>query len=51
MARLIEAYDKPVIDDEPARTGLRDFGRRPDSRPEQHLAHVVRVRTDSAYNN
>jgi hypothetical protein len=51
IARLIEEYGKPVIDDEPARTGIRDFGGRPDSQIEQHLAHIDRVRACGGYHN
>jgi hypothetical protein len=49
IATLIERYDKPVIDDEPARTGIRDFGGRPDSRAEQHLEQIDRVRACGGY--
>jgi hypothetical protein len=46
---LLDRYGKPVIDDEPARTGIRDFGGRPDSRTAQHLAHIDRVRALGGY--
>ena len=51
IERLMETYAKPVIDDEPARTGVRDFGGRPDSRTEQHLMHIDRVRACGGYHN
>jgi hypothetical protein len=51
IERLLEKYGKPVIDDEPARTGIRDFGGRPDSRTEQHMAHSDRVRACGGYHN
>ena len=51
IATLIETYGKPVIDDEPARTGIRDFGGRPDSQVEQHLQHIDRVRACGGYHN
>ena len=51
VERLMEQYAKPVIDDEPARTGIRDFGGRPDSRTEQHLMHIDRVRACGGYHN
>jgi hypothetical protein len=51
IERLIYTYGKPVIDDEPARTGIRDFGGRPDSRIEQHLIHINRVHTCGGYHN
>lgn len=40
---LMERYEKPVIDDEPARTGIRDFGGTPESRIEQHITHMSKV--------
>jgi hypothetical protein len=49
IANLIETFGKPVIDDEPARTGIREFGGRPDSRPEQHLVHIDRVHAYGGY--
>jgi hypothetical protein len=51
VERLMDRYGKPVIDDEPARTGIRDFGGRPDSRTEQHLLHIDRVRACGGYHN
>jgi hypothetical protein len=51
VAMLLDTYDKPVIDDEPARTGIRDFGGLPESRPEQHLLHIDRVREVGGYHN
>lgn len=35
----------------PARTGARDCGGTPDSRPEQHIAHVDRTRGCGSYHN
>jgi hypothetical protein len=51
VEQLIARYGKPAIDDEPARTGIRDFGGRPDSRTEQHLIHIDRVRACGGYHN
>ena len=48
---LLEEFGKPVIDDEPARNGIRDFGGRPDARAEQHLLHIDRVRQVGGYHN
>jgi hypothetical protein len=51
LEHLTERYQKPVIDDEPARTGLADFGGLPESRAEQHLRHIDAVREVGAYHN
>ena len=48
---LIETYHKPVIDDEPARTGIRDFGGTPDSRIEQHIAHIDQTLANGGYHH
>ena len=48
---LIERYGKPVIDDEPARTGTRDFGGTPSCRPEYHIAQLEKVREFGGYHN
>lgn len=34
---LMKRFKKPVIDDEPARTGISKFGGIPESKPEQHI--------------
>lgn len=46
---LLKRFRKPVIDDEPARTGIRDFSGIPESRPEQHIAQIKMVRALGAY--
>lgn len=48
---LMERFGKPVLDDEPARTGIRDFGGIPESKIEQHLTHIDRVRECGGYHN
>jgi hypothetical protein len=50
IASLMEQYEKPVIDDEPARTGTVKFGGiEGGTRPEQHIEQVRRVRASGAY--
>jgi hypothetical protein len=50
IASLIEAYQKPVIDDEPARTGIVQFGGiEGGTRPEQHIEQIRRVRAAGGY--
>ena len=51
ILRLIERYGKPVVDDEPARTGTRDFGGTPDCRPEYHITQREKVREYGGYHN
>jgi hypothetical protein len=46
---FLEKYKKPVVDDEPARTGTVKHGGIPTSRPEQHVLHVERVRAIGGY--
>ncbi len=48
---LLETHGKPVIDDEPARIGTSDFGGRPDTTPEQHIAQMEAVRKYGGYSN
>jgi hypothetical protein len=48
---LMDRYEKPVLDDEPARTGTPDFGGNPDSQAEQHIIHIDRVREYGGYHN
>lgn len=50
IASLIDTYRKPVIDDEPARTGLVQFGGiEGGTAPEQHIAQIVSVREAGGY--
>ena len=50
IAELMETYEKPVIDDEPARTGIVQFGGiEGGTKPEQHIAQVQRVREIGGY--
>ena len=50
IAELLETYGKPVIDDEPARTGIVQFGGiEGGTKPEQHIAQVQRVREVGGY--
>lgn len=49
VAALIAQYGKPVLDDEPARCGPRQFGGAPDATPEQHIAQIVAVRAAGGY--
>jgi hypothetical protein len=50
IASLIETYHKPVIDDEPARTGLVRFGGiEGGTTPKQHIAHIGAVRDVGGY--
>lgn len=50
IASLLERYRKPVIDDEPARTGIIEFGGIPGgTRPERHIAQIQAVRALGAY--
>ena len=46
---LMKRFRKPVIDDEPARTGIAKFGGIPESRPEQHIEQIRLVRALGAY--
>lgn len=47
---LQNKYNKPVIDDEPARTGTFDFGGiAGGTKPEQHIAQIKNVRACGAY--
>lgn len=49
IQQLVEAYKKPVIDDEPARCGTRDFGGNEDTKIEWHLAQNAAVRKYGGY--
>ena len=50
IAALLERYRKPTIDDEPARTGLMQFGGIPGgTTPEQHIEQIRRVRAAGGY--
>lgn len=50
VASLIEQYGKPVIDDEPARSGPVQFGGlEGGTQPEQHIAQIQRVRALGGY--
>lgn len=44
IQRLIARYHKPVVDDEPARTGIARHGGIPDSKPDQHICQIQAVR-------
>ncbi len=46
---LIAKYGKPVVDDEPARTGTLQFGGRPGTKPEHHIEQIRRVRAAGGY--
>lgn len=47
---LLDTYRKPVIDDEPARSGPLQFGGLSGgTRPEQHIEHIRRVRAIGGY--
>lgn len=50
IAGLIARFGKPVIDDEPARTGLAQFGGIPrGTEPWQHIEQIQRVRAAGGY--
>jgi len=50
IALLLEQFGKPVIDDEPARTGTVQFGGiEGGTRPEQHIEQIRRVRAAGGY--
>ena len=50
IASLLRRYGKPVIDDEPARTGIMQFGGiKGGTRPEQHIAQIKGVRAVGGY--
>jgi hypothetical protein len=50
IATLIETYRKPVIDDEPARTGTVQFGGiEGGTQPEQQVAQIKSVRAVGGY--
>jgi hypothetical protein len=50
IASLLQRYGKPVIDDEPARTGIVQFGGiKGGTRPEQHIAQIKGVRAVGGY--
>jgi hypothetical protein len=50
IAALLQQYRKPVIDDEPARTGLLQFGGiEGGTTPERHIEQIRRVRAAGGY--
>ena len=50
IASMLGRYKKPVIDDEPARTGIIQFGGiEGGTRPEQHIEHIRSVRAVGGY--
>ena len=50
ITSLLETYGKPVIDDEPARCGIVQFGGiQGGTQPEQHIAQIKAVRTAGGY--
>jgi hypothetical protein len=50
IASLLAEYGKPVIDDEPARTGIVQFGGvEGGTQPEQHIEQIRRVREVGGY--
>jgi len=50
IASMLAKYKKPVIDDEPARTGIIQFGGiEGGTRPEQHIEHIRSVRAVGGY--
>jgi hypothetical protein len=50
IASLLETYNKPVIDDEPARCGIIQFGGiEGGTRSEQHIAQIKAVRAVGGY--
>jgi hypothetical protein len=50
IGSLLTRYGKPVIDDEPARTGtVRHGGIEGGTKPEQHIAQIQRVREVGGY--
>lgn len=49
VAALMAEFGKPVIDDEPARCGPRQFGGSPDATPAQHIAQIAAVRAAGGY--
>jgi len=51
VADLVARYGKPVLDDEPARTGTPKHGGNPGSSVEQHIAHIDAVRAVGGYGN
>jgi hypothetical protein len=51
IKQLLDAYNKPVIDDEPARCGIRDFGGNENTKIEWHIAQNEAVRKYGGYHN
>lgn len=49
VAYFLEKYKKPVIDDEPARTGTLKFGGREGTTPEHHIQQIEAVRGLGGY--
>ncbi|MEO6063417.1 MAG: hypothetical protein ABIQ99_15905 [Thermoflexales bacterium] len=49
LETLLRRWNKPVIDDEPARNGIAQFGGRPDAQPWQHIEQIKRVRALGGY--
>ncbi len=51
VTELLARFGKPVLDDEPARTGTPKHGGNPGSEVWQHLAHIDAVRHAGGYGN
>jgi hypothetical protein len=51
VKKLIETYNKPVIDDEPARCGTKKFGGNEDTKAEWHISQLEAVRKNGGYHN
>lgn len=50
IANLLQTYGKPVIDDEPARCGIVQFGGiEGGTQPKQHIAQIMAVRAAGGY--
>jgi hypothetical protein len=49
VRKLLDTYEKPVVDDEPARCGTPNFGGNGDTKIEQHLAQLDAVRKYGGY--
>jgi len=51
IQKLLETYQKPVIDDEPARCGTQTFGGNGATQVEWHIAQIKAVRKCGGYHN
>jgi len=51
VKKLIETYNKPVIDDEPARCGTKKFGGNEETNAEWHISQLEAVRKNGGYHN